>query len=580
MSRIAFIATLLILMPWGSSAGTADSTKATQEIQRLEQLYGGHLGMMAKNLKTGEVLAYNPAERFPTASAIKLPVMAAFFNLVSQHKIDPGMKVALTAKDKKPGSGVLQFLSEGATITLIDAVRLMIDLSDNTGTNLVLDRLAPTHAERMSTVNDFLIQKGLKNTRLLNRLYSWETKQQTPEAIRYGIGVATPEDMVALMESLYRGTLVDTGSSRIMLDILKQQFYNDMIPRYLPSSGADPVEVAHKTGGINETKVDVGLVLSGRLTMAIAIFVDKHPDHAELPDNQAVLLAAHVARAAWNHFTGGSGYDHAVVQGDVDWTKFPGGSWAIYRSAAAPFPHPERANGYRRTDGTGYPFFPHYADSSIVVVVPDGFHETALGSNIIVHFHGHMNEDVGGVEKYRMPQALVSQKINALLVLPQGPYRARDSFGGKMEDDGGLKRMVEDVLRTMQQEKVITATKLNKVIISANSGGYRPAAFSLEKGGLNDHITDVFLFDAFYGQQEYYRHWLEQYTGTIHAIYTDHLAKAHLDFAQALPESLKNRFIFATTTEEHDNVVQTYLAPWLAGLSAVWKPDPHEKPQH
>jgi beta-lactamase class A len=89
--------------------------------------------------------------------------------------------------------------------SLRDAVRLMIILSDNTGTNLVLDRLAETHQERLASVNDFLKSIGLKNTRLLNRLYSWDTKQP-PEGIRYGIGVTTAEDMVLLSEQLYRKT--------------------------------------------------------------------------------------------------------------------------------------------------------------------------------------------------------------------------------------------------------------------------------------------------------------------------------------------------------------------------------------
>ncbi len=119
------------------------------EVVRLEAEYGGHLGFMARNLGTAETVGYNASERFPTASAIKLPVMAAFFRLVDERKINPDSVLTLTKEDLKPGSGILQFLSGGDRITLLDAVKLMIALSDNTATNLVLDRLAPTHAERM-----------------------------------------------------------------------------------------------------------------------------------------------------------------------------------------------------------------------------------------------------------------------------------------------------------------------------------------------------------------------------------------------------------------------------------------------
>ncbi|MEK7671783.1 MAG: serine hydrolase, partial [Bacteroidota bacterium] len=112
---------------------TTDST-LINELQRLENEFGGHLGVAAKNLKTGEAISFNAAERFPTASVIKLPIMTAFFNLVDQKKIDSSMKVILTPEDRKPG--LLQFMSDDMTMTLLDAVKLMIVLSENTATNL------------------------------------------------------------------------------------------------------------------------------------------------------------------------------------------------------------------------------------------------------------------------------------------------------------------------------------------------------------------------------------------------------------------------------------------------------------
>ncbi|MEK9137085.1 MAG: serine hydrolase, partial [Bacteroidota bacterium] len=454
---------------------------------------------------------------------------------------------------------------------MLDAVKLMIILSDNTATNLVLDQLASTHDARMAAVNDFLLSRGLKNTRLLNRLYSWQTKKQSPEGIRYGIGVSTPEDMMVLLEALYNKTLADSSSCNTMLDILKQQQYNDKIPRFLPIDECLYLDIAHKTGDVNESKADVGLILSDKANIAIAVFVDKHPDHQEDNENQASLLAAHVARAVWNHFTGSSGHERHVRTRDVDWNRFPGGNWLIYRSSAAPFPHTDRVNGFTAGNGTVYPSFPHYTDSSVAVVIPDGFKETEHGTNVIVHFHGHMNDNMGVLEQYLMPQALAAQKINALLVIPQGPYRARDSFGGKMEDEGGLKRLIEDVLVTMKSEEVIKTTRLNRLILSAHSGGYRPAAFCLDRGGLNEHITDVFLFDAFYGNHDFFRNWLDKYPGRMFAAYTDHLAKEHEGFMKETEDEQRMRVSFAATAVDHEQVVQTFLAEWLSKLDRVWK---------
>lgn len=563
---------LLLCCTLGIAGQPPDDPTVLQEVRRLEQEYGGHVGLAAKNILTGETIEYNAAERFPTASAIKLPVMAAFFHLVDRNLIDPGMPVTLMKEDKKPGSGILQFMSDGVTISLLDAVKLMIVLSDNTATNLVLDRIAPTHAERLKIINDFLAEKGLKNTRILNRLYSWQTKLNTPEAIRYGIGVATPEDMVVLLEGIYRNTIADSGSCAAMLNILKQQHYNDRIPRFLPSEQCEYLEVAHKTGTVNETKVDVGLVLSDRAKYAVAIFVDKHPDHAEVTENRAGLLTAMISRAVWNHFTGMKGYlDRQPDTYHVDWNSFPGGSWLIYRSSDAPFPHPQRNNGFTTQNGTTYPYFPHYADSSITIFVPEGFRETADGSNMIVHFHGHTNDNMLTLERYMMPQAMVAQKTNALLVLPQGPYRARDSFGGKMEDEEGLKRLVEDVLVTMQKESVVTTTRLDNLIVSAHSGGFRPAAFCLDRGGLNEHIRGVFLFDALYGQHELFRKWLNSGDGFLMSAYTDHLADEHEAFGAGMQGDARRRATFTRTNVPHEEVVQTFIGEWLSKLDSTWK---------
>ncbi len=545
-------------------------TTLIAELQRLENQFGGHLGVAAKNLKTGEVVAFNAGERFPTASVIKLPIMTAFFDLVDKKRIDPDMKVVLTEQDKKPG--LLQLMSDGMTMTLLDAVKLMIVLSENTATNLVLDRLAPTHAERLKVVNDFIRQAGLKNTMLLNRLYTFSTKMETPEAMRYGIGMSTPEDMVLLMEKLYNKTLASDTSCNAMIEILKRQEYNDMVPRLLPKHELSQFDVAHKTGWINETKVDVALVMTEKTTYAIAIFIDKHPDHHEDIENRGVLLGAHASRAVWNHFTGSKGYAlREVVASHVDWNTFPGGNWLIYRSRFAPFPHADRAQGLRKNDGSFYPYTPHYADSSIVIFVPKHFVEPPEGTNLIVHFHGHMNDNMGVLERYGMPQAMIAQKTNALLVLPQGPYRARDSFGGKMEDTDGFKRMIEDVLETMKREEVIKNAKLNKLIVSAHSGGYRPTAYVLDRGGLNDHITDLFLFDAFYGNYEYFRSFLNASNASIHAAYTDHLRAEHEEFLKGTAVAKAQQLHFTPTIVDHEQVVQTYFADWLGALGTEWK---------
>ena len=230
--------------------------------------------------------------------------------------------------------------------------------------------------------------------------------------------------------------------------------------------------------------------------------------------------------------------------------------------------------GHKRSDGTFYPLFPHYLDSSLIVFVPKTLKETSAGTNVIVHFHGHLYDNLRVLQESEMVQAIVKGKINALLVLPQGPYFARDSFGGKMEDTLGFRRMLEDVFATMKREGALKDDRIGKIIISGHSGGGRAVGYTLALGGLTDHVTDVYLFDALYEGQDQFKAWLTRYHGTIRACYTDHLAQNHFDFQKELSADESKRFQFTKSTVEHADVVKAYFPEWLALLGDEWK-QPH-----
>jgi hypothetical protein len=140
-----------------------------------------------------------------------------------------------------------------------------------------------------------------------------------------------------------------------------------------------------------------------------------------------------------------------------------------------------------------------------------------------------------------------------------------------MEDEGGFKRLVEDVLVTMRKEGVVKTATPGKVIISAHSGGGRPAAFCLERGGLADHVTDVFLFDALYEQDEYFHTWLNKTTGSLFGAYTEHLEKEHSTFENATPERVRKRLNFTRSPVDHEHVVQAFFREWLSKLGTPWR---------
>ncbi len=576
---------ILVLLSFaGTLQAQGPKEELTQSLRDLEKSFSGRFGFMAKNLRTGEVIAWKAEEKFPTASVIKLPVMVEYFYQAAAGRFDPLQKVTLAPEERRGGSGLLQFFAPGAEVRLCDAVLLMIVVSDNSATNLVIDALGRTHAEKLAAVNERMAALGLKNTRLLNRLMAYATKTDSSESIRYGVGVSTPADMVLLLEKLYRGELADSLSSRAMTGILGQQFYESAIPRFLPYAAAHNLRVAHKTGGVTGVSNDVGLVLSNEADFAIAAFTEQAPDRRGSVDNQATLAVASAARLAWNHFTGSTGMEPPFVT-SVDWNAYPGGEWARVFLRNAPYPHPSRGQGWRYQE-TFFPRDPHYTDSSAVIVIPEGFKPRNGAVDLIVHFHGWNNDDLGVLEQYRLPQQLAASGKNAILVLAQGPWHAQDSGGGKMEDEGGFKRMVEELLAVLRTEGRIPAEAgLGKVIVAAHSGGYRPALYAVSRGGLQKEISEVYLFDAFYALTEELIPWLKaDKHHLLRSVYTEHLAGEHAAFKRLLkaqhlgyfegpPEGMTapavkgRRVLLEPATECHSCVIFHRFQRWLEASS-------------
>src|SRR5262249_22210468 len=157
---------------------------------------------------------------------------------------------------KASGTGIIASeISDGVQLPLRDAANLMIVLSDNTATNLILERLGT------DTVNAYLDKLGLKTTRSLRKILGANSERRgvsaagkLPENIKYGIGVSTPLDMVAILEKLERGEVVSPEASKQILEILRRcQDGNGIRRRF------SDVRVVNKTGALSAYRSDVGI---------------------------------------------------------------------------------------------------------------------------------------------------------------------------------------------------------------------------------------------------------------------------------------------------------------------------------
>lgn len=231
-------------------------------------------------------------DKVRTASTIKLAILAATFEAAYKGKVKWGDLSTLREADKVTGSGVLgNEFTDGDKLPLVDLVHLMIVLSDNTATNLVLDRITADY------VNDYMDKLGFKHTRSMRKVRGdganlkeaagFSKAGLDPANQKYGLGSTTPREMVELIEKMERGEVVSADASKEMIRILTRQQDHNGIARHVGNS-----VVANKSGALDHLRADVGIVHSKRGRIAIAIYCDDIPQVDWSSDNPGLLMIA------------------------------------------------------------------------------------------------------------------------------------------------------------------------------------------------------------------------------------------------------------------------------------------------
>jgi beta-lactamase class A len=168
----------------------------------------------------------------------------------------------------------------------------MVVVSDNTATNLVLDRITADY------VNQQMDKLGLPATRSMRKVLGsnpnsangFSRAGRDPANVRFGLGSSTPHEMVTLLERIEAGKVVSAEASAEMLKILKRQQDHNGIARRM-----DAMEVANKAGALDHLRSDVGMVYSPRGKIVMAITCDDIPDVDWTSDNPGLLLIARIA---------------------------------------------------------------------------------------------------------------------------------------------------------------------------------------------------------------------------------------------------------------------------------------------
>lgn len=195
------------------------------------------------------------------------------------------------------------------------------------------------------------------------------------------------------------------------------------------------------------------------------------------------------------------------------------GNMLVIQSSYAMFPHANRDSGHTY-GGTKFPAELHYRDSSVAIFVPKGF-RPGKTVDLVFYFHGWMNNIDSAFAQYRIIEQFSESNKNAILVHPEGPRNAPDSFGGKLEEADTFRRLVGDVIAKLQSDKLIQETSVpGRIVLAGHSGAYRVMAFILMRGGLTKNIHEVYLFDALYGETEKFAYWIDHSKGRLINIFT------------------------------------------------------------
>lgn len=290
---------LLAFVPACAPAQTAPTPAAyaradTGALHRtLDSLAGAHRGIVGytvHNLDTGERLELRGDETFPTASLIKVAVLVTLYDLVEKGDIALDDRIIVLKVDKVPGSGQLQFFHDGVEITVRDAAWFMITISDNTATNLLLDKIAIRRVwQKMEAL-------GLPHTKIHSKSFMRNTSVAMDSSVKYGLGVTTPNEMARLFQLIAEGKAVSARADSAMLEILARNEDGDLLQRFV-----EGVSAPRKTGATDAVRTECALFrLQSRVVACV--LTKENQDQRWMLDNEAQLTMARMGLAvasAW-----------------------------------------------------------------------------------------------------------------------------------------------------------------------------------------------------------------------------------------------------------------------------------------
>ncbi len=248
------------------------------EVTAIQRDFDGVMGVVIRDLTDGRQLLINPDDNFPTASSIKVPVLAELYR---QSQTGQGARLTdiytANAADIVPDSYIMENLTPGVSrITNRDVAGFMVAVSDNSAANVLIDRVG------MENVNRMLDSLGLHQTRLRRKMMDLRAAQEGRE------NISTPREMAALLEAIFRGRLLNPTMTDDFFKLLSTP-KDSYIPRLLP----EDIKIANKPGSLAAVRTDSGIVFLKQRPFVISVMTSYAADErtAEVAISRIALLA-------------------------------------------------------------------------------------------------------------------------------------------------------------------------------------------------------------------------------------------------------------------------------------------------
>jgi beta-lactamase class A len=270
----------------------ADTAALRRALDSIADRHRGVVGYAVVDIDSGDRISRRGDEKFPTASLIKVGVLVTVFDLVARGQLSMADPLTVLSIDQTGGTGVLQYFHNGATLTVRDATWLVSTVSDNTATNLLLDRI---NIRRMWAKMDSL---GLPNTRIHSKVNLRNTSVAMDSSVKYGLGVTTPNEMARLFELLAQGRAVNREADSTLLFMLERNTAKFMMQRFTGGARA-----AFKDGETNQNRTECSLWYLRRRVVA-CVMTRENSDESWRIDNEAQVAMGHMGAAIVRAFGG------------------------------------------------------------------------------------------------------------------------------------------------------------------------------------------------------------------------------------------------------------------------------------